>query len=104
MVPLNEVCIKIYKEQKSSLIVVCDKDLINKTYYEGKFKLEVKKDFYCDTIGTVEEAIDLLDKAKLANLVGKRIINAAIENRLVDPQAVTYIDGIPHVQIMKLSV
>jgi hypothetical protein len=39
-----------------------------------------------------------------ANLVGKKIIKAAIKHGLIDPGAVIQIDGIPHVQIMKLDL
>ena len=99
---MSEVYIKKYKE-KNSLIAVCDKDLLNKTFHEGRLKLEVKEDFYGNELCTVEEAISLLSKAGLANLVGERIIDAAIENDLADPQAVIHIEGIPHVQIMKLN-
>jgi hypothetical protein len=97
-----KVYIKKYKE-KNSLIAICDKNLLNKTFHEGRLKLEVKEDFYGNELCTVEEAIVLLDKAELANLVGERIIDAAIRNNLVDPQAVIHIDGIPHVQIMKFN-
>jgi len=100
---MSKVYIKKYKE-KNSLIAICDKDLLNRTFREGRLKLEVKEDFYGNELCTVEEAICLLDKAELANLVGERIIDAAIRNDLVDPQAVIHIEGIPHVQIMKLNL
>ena len=100
---MNEVSVKIHKDQRCSLVAICDKNLIGKTFQEGKLKLEVKKDFYGDMLCSVEEAVNLLNNAELANLVGEKIVKATIENKLIDPRAVMYIDGIPHVQIMKLD-
>ena len=100
---MNEVFIKIHKDQKCFLIAICDKNLIDKTYHEGRLKLEVKKDFYGDNLYSVEEAVNLLNGAEIANLVGEKIVKATIEKKLIDPTAVIYIAGIPHVQIMKLD-
>ncbi len=63
----------------------------------------MKKDFYGDILCSIEEAVNLLSDAELANLVGEKIVNATIEKKLIDPRAVIYIDGIPHVQIIKLG-
>lgn len=98
-----EVFIKIHKDQNHSLIAACDKNLIGKTYHEGKLRLEVKEEFYGDNLYSVEEAVNLLNDAKEANLVGEKIIKATIEKKLIDSRAVIYIAGIPHVQIMNLG-
>ena len=62
------------------------------------------KDFYGGNPCSIGEAIILLNNAEQANLVGDKIIKEAIRNKLIDPRAVIYIDGIPHVQIMKLDL
>lgn len=62
------------------------------------------KDFYGGNPCSIREAIILLNNAEQANLVGDKIIKEAIRNKLIDPRAVIYIDGIPHVQIMKLDL
>lgn len=101
---LSGICIKIHRYPKCSLVAICDQELINKTFREGKLKLEIEKEFYDDRRCSIKEAIDILDRAVQANLVGKKIIKAAIKHELVDPKAVIQIDGIPHVQIMKLDL
>jgi len=40
--------------------------------------------------------------ADMLNLVGRRVVDAAIANGLVHPDAVITIAGVPHVQVMKL--
>ena len=38
------ICIKIYKRGKDVLIGACDENLIGKTFEEGKYQIEVRKD------------------------------------------------------------
>ena len=101
---LSDVCIKIHRDSKYSLVAICDQELIDKTFREGRVKLEKKKEFYNDRRCSIKKAIDILDRAAQANLVGNKIVNAAIKHGLIDPRAVIQIDGIPHVQIMKLDL
>ncbi len=98
------MCIKVHRDINCSLVAICDQELIDKTFREGKLKLEVTKDFYGGNTCNIGEAIILLNNAEQANLVGNKIIKEAIRNKLIDPRAVIYIDGIPHVQIMKLDL
>ena len=101
---LSGVCIKIHRDSKCSLVAICDQELLDKTFREGRLKLEIKKEFYSDRCCSIKKAIDILYKATQANLVGNKIVNAAIKHGLIDPRAVIQIDGIPHVQIMKLDL
>ena len=48
------------------------------------------------------EAVVLMVGADMLNLVGRRVVDAAISNGLVHPDAVITIAGVPHVQVMKL--
>ena len=98
------MCIKIHRDINCSLVAICDQELLNKTFREGKLKLEVTKDFYGGSSCSIGEAVILINNTEQANLVGNKIIKEAVRNKLIDPRAVIYIDGIPHVQIMKLDL
>ena len=41
-------------------------------------------------------------RASICNLVGKRIVEAAIEKRLVHGRAVIYFGDVPHAQIVRM--
>jgi hypothetical protein len=43
-----------------------------------------------------------MSKATICNIVGKRVVEAAIENRLIHKSAVIYLGDIPHAQIVIL--
>jgi hypothetical protein len=99
---VNEVFIKVFKDTKYTLVAVCDAGLLGETFREGKLKLEVKLDFYKGVPSSIPEAIQVVDEADIANLVGSGIVEAALQQGLVNPSAIVHIDGVPHVQIVRI--
>ena len=95
-----------YKEYKSGktelLIAACDSNLLGKTFRDPEkgFKLEVSKDFYGGREISAEEFAKKLKAAAIANLVGEKTVNKAIELGLVLESSVLKIEGVPHVQVM----
>jgi hypothetical protein len=43
-----------------------------------------------------------MKQATICNLVGKNIVEAAIESRMVHERAVIYFGDVPHAQVVKL--
>ena len=99
---MDKACLRVIHQQKCVLVAACDCDLLGKTFREGKLKLEVDKKFYGEDLSTIEEAITAIEKANIANLVGVRVIEAAVKKGIVDRQAVIAVAGIPHVQVVKI--
>ena len=58
--------------------------------------------FYKGTLCELAEALEAMGKATICNIVGKRIVEAAIECGLVQVGAVIYFGDVPHVQIIHL--
>ena len=84
------------------MVACCDEEVLGKTFREGKLKLAPEAKFYGHSVSGISEALVLLETAEILNLVGERIIRAAIERGLVHPDAVIRIAGVPHVQVMKI--
>ena len=99
---MTEVFLRIFKNEKYTLVAACDPELLGETFREGKLKLEVKQDFYRGQRASVADALAAIDTADIANLVGQTIVDAAVQKRLVDPTAILNISGIPHVQIVRM--
>jgi hypothetical protein len=99
---VDEVYLRVFQDPNCRLVAACDPSLIGETFREGKLKLEVKADFYKGTKTTVTEALREIDSADIANLVGNCIVEAAVQQRLVDPSAIVRIAGVPHVQIIRI--
>jgi len=98
----EQVFIRLYKDVKHTLVAVCDPSILGETFHEGKLKLEVKAEFYKGELTSIPEALRAINAADIANLVGNQIVNAAVQEGLVDPSAIIRIGGISHVQIVRL--
>jgi len=97
-----KIYVKVYRVQGEILLAACDEELVGKTFREGELKLEVKERFYKGELVEVDALGRLLDEATIANLVGERCVNKAIELGYVDKERVLYIQGVPHAQMAKL--
>lgn len=96
------ISIKIYRCGNDVLIAACDEKLIGKTFEEGKYQIDIRKDFYDGERVTPEVLKKILENATIANLVGDETIRHAIEMGLIDPDCIIKIKGIPHAQMVKM--
>jgi len=96
------ISVRIYKQGRDVLIGACDEKLIGKKFSEGKFQIEVRKEFYDGERINKEKLKRYLENATIANLVGEEAVRCAIEIGLVDPGCVIKIKGIPHAQVVKM--
>jgi len=96
------ISIKIYKQGNDILIGACDEKLIGKKFKEGKFQIDISREFYEGKKISIDALKKYLENATIANLVGEQAVKCAIELGLVDPDCVLKIKGIPHAQMVKM--
>ncbi len=84
------------------LLATCDAELLGRVLREGKIVFEVREEFYKGSKVSVEEAIDLMKQSTIVNMVGRNIVEKAIERGLVHPEAVLKISDVPHAQVVKI--
>ena len=84
------------------LLAACDADLLGRVLREGKIVFEVREEFYKGPKMSVDEAIDLVEKSTVVNMIGNCIVQKAIKKGLIHPEAVLNISGILHAQIVKM--
>src|SRR5215471_2492923 len=99
---MGNVYLRSFTTEKGTMVACCDEELLGKTFREGRLRLTIEAGFYGDTLWALAEALVLLDKADILNLVGQSVIDAAIEKGIVHPEAVIMVSGIPHVQVMRM--
>ena len=73
-----------------------------KKFVDGKFQIDINKDFYGGRVISIDTLIEYLKDATIANLVGKNAVNCAIKIGLIDPECVLKIKGIPHAQMVRM--
>jgi hypothetical protein len=84
------------------LLAICDAEILGKTLCEGKIVFNIKEDFYKGAKVGIEEALVMVANSTIVNMVGKNVVQKAIEKGYVHPEAVLHIEGVPHAQIVKL--
>ena len=96
------ISIRVFKQGKDLVIGACDEELLGKRFIDGKFQIDVSKQFY-DGDRIDEETLEkyLLD-ATIANLVGKETVACAIKLGLVNPDCILKIKGVPHAQMIRM--
>ncbi|MDH5450220.1 MAG: DUF424 family protein [Candidatus Bathyarchaeota archaeon] len=97
-----DVYINIRKWGRCILLATCDAELLGKNLREGEIVFEIREDFYKGSKVSVEEAITLMRQSTIVNMVGKKIVEKAIEKGLIHPEATLKISGIPHAQIVRM--
>ena len=90
-----ECYIKVHKQGTQTVVGVCDIECVGKTLKKGKFCFDVSSQFFQDQIVKIEDAIKVLKLSDNCNIVGAKIIQAAIEHDIIHQDGVMEIDGIP---------
>ncbi|MEM0058110.1 MAG: DUF424 family protein [Candidatus Bathyarchaeia archaeon] len=93
---------KVRKIGNHVLLSICDAEILGKTFREGKIVFQVTKEFYGEEEVEIEEAIAMIENSTIVNLVGKNVVEKAVEKGYVHPEAILRIEGVPHAQIVKL--
>jgi len=82
------------------VLAVCDRELLNTTIRHGDLEVAVSEGFYGTECATKEEVRDALRCACNVNLMGKRVIDLAIEMGLITRGGCIYIGDVPHAVIV----
>jgi len=82
---MGEVYVNTIRQNRDTLVAVCDAEL-----------------FYGGSLSSLEEALEAMRKASICNIVGKKIVEAAIGKEMIQKTAIIYIGDIPHAQIIHL--
>ena len=98
---MGKVYVKTMTHGRDRLVAVCDEEILGETLEGGRVPFKVSEGFYKGVLGEVDEAIAAMRHATICNLVGKAIVEAAIECNMVHERAVIYFGDIPHAQIVK---
>ncbi len=94
--------IKIHKTATRDIIAICDKDLIGKTLTDGNLNLEISERFYKGKEFSEKEATDIVKEGKrkssIFNILGKKSIDFALKNGIIEKENIIKIKDIPHAQ------
>lgn len=93
--------LRVLRRGDETLVVVCDRDLLGKILRRRGMKLEVKESFYKGEEASVEDCLNALREATIANLVGS-IVEHAIRAGIIERSCVFRFERIPHAQLVRM--
>jgi hypothetical protein len=76
-------------------IAMCDEELLNEVIKEDNLRIEISEQFYGGDLITVDDAIEILKNASYFNIVGKSIVNEAIDCKILPKEGTRTINGVP---------
>ena len=93
---------RLINHSNTSMLNICDADLVGKTINRDNFSLKISEEYYADKVVEKEEAMDLLKKSNNINMVGKEIISLSVNIGIGSQKGVKVIDGIPFLIVFKM--
>lgn len=84
--------LRVRQTERDYLVTVCDKELLGKTICDGELELCVNDRFYGGDLVPIEKCLEQMRIATSFNLIGKGIVDAAVEKRMVNELAVMWIN------------
>ncbi|WP_254861698.1 DUF424 domain-containing protein [Halovivax gelatinilyticus] len=88
--------------EKGLLVAVCDADVLGETFEDGAVSLTVTEEFYGTETVEADAVRDALARADVANIVGTRSVDLAIEVGVVDEAHVLDVGETRHAQMLRL--
>lgn len=96
--------VRVVEYEGQLMVNACEADLLGRVLVEGSLKVEISPAFYKGGLSlTLSEAIELIKKASIVNLVGNRLVVEVLRLGLAHPRAVRKIDGVAFLMIYKFT-
>jgi hypothetical protein len=92
--------VNIYQKEGETLVAACDKEVLGRSFKEGKLRIDVSAGFYGGRLTSIDELEKLLSEATIANLTGNRVVDCAVKEGFIDEERVLEISGIKHAQLI----
>jgi hypothetical protein len=90
--------------EEGLLVAVCDADVLGETFEGPDVSLTVEEEFYAEDAREADEerVVGALARASVANIVGARAVEVAVEHGFVDENTVLELDGTRHAQLLRM--
>ncbi|AFZ72731.1 DUF424 domain-containing protein [Natronobacterium gregoryi] len=88
--------------QEGLLVAVCDTDVLGERFESDEISLTVTEEFYGGDEVDEDAVVDSLARADIANIVGTRAVDLAIEEGFIDEANVLEVGSTRHAQLLRL--
>ena len=94
--------VKFHTRGDRTVVAISDEDLIGKTLEDKNACIIVTERFYKGEKKSEKEVAVILQEASNINLIGKKSIEFAIKQGVLDKKSIKKIKGTPHAQIYEV--
>lgn len=101
-VALDLVWVKVHKQGGHVIVAICDEELLDKEFKCRDVTIKIAGSFYGGFKTSIEEALRLVKEATMVNLMGTRVIEAAIKKGFIHREAVVKLASTPHAMFFKI--
>jgi hypothetical protein len=81
------------------VVAICDKELLGKTFEEGKRSITITENFFKGEEKTEKEVLKIIEEGSAEdytfNIVGKKAVAAALKVGIIKPEGIIKIKGVP---------
>lgn len=88
--------------EEGLLVAVCDADVLGETFESGELSLTVTEEFYGGETVDESAVVDSLSRATVANIVGTRAVELAVEEGFIDEANVLEVGATRHAQLLRM--
>ena len=89
---MTDFFMKIIEQAGEKLVAACDKEIMNVELFSKGIKIKASSQFYGEELVTEREFLDAIRSCTSANVIGIRIINLLVKNRLIHEEAVLWLE------------
>ena len=93
---------KVISASGNLMLNICDPDLVDKTFQDGKTKIKINPNYYAERDVDEREAKNLLEKCNSINMVGEKTISLATSLGIGSEKSIRRIEGIPFLLVFKM--
>jgi len=90
------------KTEQGLMVAVCDSDVLGETFENGEISLTVNEEFYGGDEAEEETVVESLARANIANIVGSRAVEVAVEAGIIDDAHVLEVGETRHAQLVRI--
>jgi len=95
--------LKIHRASECREVVgICDRELVERTFKEGEITLFISESFFGNQPVSEDEVIRVLSTSDNITIFGKRCVDLAIRQGVVEPESCLMVEGIPYVTVVQL--
>lgn len=94
--------VRLIRQGEITIANLCDEENLGKQIKGDGIEMNISKDHFAGNIVDVDEAIDIVRKSQIVNLIGDRIVGAVLDANLASKEAVKRVSEISFLMIYNL--